>query len=78
MNFVYSTVKLFHLILKAHFVHSVGSGVFCNRQFHAGDFLLEYRGELITMEEGVEREKSNLTRKGNFLYFFDYGNTRKW
>ena len=46
-----------------------GCGVFATKAFWAGDFLLEYRGELIEGAEGEQRYKDG--QKGSFLYFFE-------
>ncbi|XP_071822611.1 uncharacterized protein [Apostichopus japonicus] len=48
----------------------IGYGVFTSRDFSQKDFLLEYRGELISSEEAVKREKTYPLSKGSFLYFF--------
>ncbi|KAJ8043799.1 N-lysine methyltransferase KMT5A-A [Holothuria leucospilota] len=56
---------------------TLGSGVFCEKTFSKGDFLLEYRGELISGEEGTERDKNYPDTKGSFLYFFQHeGNSK--
>ncbi|XP_071823328.1 uncharacterized protein [Apostichopus japonicus] len=48
----------------------IGSGVICEKRFKKGDFLLEYRGELISQEEGEHREANYPEEVGSFLYFF--------
>ena len=56
-----------------------GYGVFCLKDICAGDTLLEYAGDLITKEEGEEREELyQQDGKGNFLFFFDVGRKRYW
>lgn len=57
----------------------LGSGVFCDQSFANGDFLLEYRGELISSEEGAKREQRyERENKGNFLFFFHHEGLEKW
>ncbi|XP_067040063.1 N-lysine methyltransferase KMT5A-A-like isoform X1 [Acropora muricata] len=50
----------------------IGKGVFATREFQMGDFLLQYKGELISGEEGERREKRYSSDLGNFLYFFQW------
>lgn len=57
---------------------SQGKGVFATREFQMGDFLLQYKGELISGEEGERREKRYSTDLGNFLYFFQWNETTYW
>ena len=45
-----------------------GYGVFCTKSFKVGDFLLEYRGELLYAEEG---EKMLAKSESSFVYFFE-------
>lgn len=54
----------------------VGRGVFTTIPFRKGDFLLHYKGDLISATEGEEREEKYPEDVGNFLYFFtDNGKT---
>ena len=53
-----------------HINEAIGKGVFATRDFRAGDFLLEYHGELIAIEEARRREKSYPLALGSFLFFF--------
>lgn len=54
----------------------LGRGVFTKRKFRRGDFLLEYRGELIGEEEGQRRERTYDSSLGSFIYYFkDMGKT---
>ncbi|PIK59075.1 putative histone-lysine N-methyltransferase pr-set7-like [Apostichopus japonicus] len=55
----------------------IGSGVFCEKRFKKGDFLLEYQGELISQEEGEHREANYPEDKGSFLYFFCHNGKTK-
>ena len=52
----------------------LGWGVFAEKAFLKGSFLLEYRGELISQGNGEEREILYEKEKhGCFLYFFKSG-----
>lgn len=42
------------------------------KEFQQGDFLLEYRGELLSLQEGGKREEEYPQYKGSFLFFFQY------
>ena len=56
-----------------------GYGVFTTKEFKTGDFLLEYRGDLISHKDGLQREKTYKSSQGSFLYFFKDGqNGTKW
>lgn len=50
----------------------IGKGVFATREFKNGDFLLQYKGELISAKEGEQREKEYSSEQGSFLYFFQW------
>ena len=58
----------------------VGFGVFAEISLKCGDFLLEYKGELIDKKEALRREMLYKADKniGNFLYFFRYQNKTLW
>ena len=47
-----------------------GKGTFAKENFEKGDFLLEYRGELISKEEGEHRQEVYQDEEGSFLFFF--------
>ena len=57
-----------NLTLRKFFVS--GYGVFATKLFNATDFLLEYRGDLIS-EEVAEQRFSNISTAGSFFYFFE-------
>jgi len=51
--------------------------VFATKRFCPSDFILEYRGELISAEEGEKRYTEG--DSGSFLYFFeDVGRKKMW
>jgi len=44
--------------------------VFATKEFFKDDFLLVYKGELVTAEEGYQREDSYHPDLGSFLFYF--------
>lgn len=56
---------------------AMGRGVVTKKNIAAGDFVLEYRGELISHKEGLQREKT-YSERTSFLYFFWFHGRRKW
>ncbi|XP_013856382.1 N-lysine methyltransferase SETD8-A, partial [Austrofundulus limnaeus] len=54
-----------------------GRGIFANRSFVKGDFLLEYRGELISKDECERRQRVYHNRLKVFLFEF-YFNGKLW
>ncbi|XP_028414258.1 N-lysine methyltransferase KMT5A-like [Dendronephthya gigantea] len=56
---------------KRYINNIIGYGVFTKREFEKGEFLLEYKGELIKKEEGARREEAYKKDLGSFLFFFD-------
>ena len=55
-----------------------GKGVFATKDFRAGEFLLEYHGELISNEEACRREQCYPSRLGSFLFFFKLRKKELW
>ena len=56
----------------------LGRGVFTTKKFSKGDFLLEYKGELVSEDEGYQREDLYETELGSFLFFFKNGSKCLW
>jgi len=57
----------------------LGYGLFAREEINKGDFLLEYRGELIDIDEAEKREKEYIDRRlGSFMYFFSHGGKQLW
>eukprot|EP00057_Strongylocentrotus_purpuratus_P014052 XP_011668526.1 PREDICTED: N-lysine methyltransferase SETD8-like [Strongylocentrotus purpuratus] len=52
-----------------------GRAVFTTKNFHSGEFLLHYHGELIDKAEAEERERFEET---GFRYFFKYRGKNLW
>lgn len=50
-----------------------GSGVFATKHFAATDFLLEYRGELLSHKDAEDRDDKYGTTcsAGSFMYYFE-------
>ena len=56
-----------------------GYGVFVTASKKIGSFLLHYPGELITCEQGGQREaRYKLNNDGCYLFFFDYLGKQMW
>ena len=49
----------------------IGQGLFAKKEFHAGDFLLEYRGERLQEHEGEKR-------RSKYIYFFRHNSKICW
>jgi len=69
------SMTLSDLELLCFFIFALGSGVFADRHFGKSEFLLEYRGELISGYEGEKRYQ--IGNSGSFLYFFEVGGRKK-
>ena len=52
--------------------------MFTTKLFLKGDFLLEYKGELIAGDKGSEREDLYDSDLGSFLFFFKDGSKCLW
>lgn len=50
----------------------IGYGVFTTQDFSAGEFLLDYRGDLITPEEG------NNSADQTYIYYFEVNGGSYW
>lgn len=50
-----------------------GKGVFAERFFKKGEFLLEYDGDLISHKEGGQRLEKHSKRLGCYVFFFRSG-----
>jgi SET domain-containing protein len=54
-----------------------GYGVFAERAFKEGDFLLEYRGNLMKYSEALKLERSSQIN-GSWMYYFRYKDAKHW
>ncbi|XP_048012169.1 histone-lysine N-methyltransferase set-1-like [Megalobrama amblycephala] len=54
-----------------------GRGVFTTRAFFRGDFVLEYRGELLSSEESLDRTEHYTEAENAFLFDFQWSG-RNW
>ena len=67
--------KLIHL----HYASFQGWGVFAQKSFEKGDFLLEYRGEVLSEEMAQKREETHKREgKGSYMYYFKYNGKNIW
>lgn len=48
-----------------------GYGVFAKKKYAKGDFLMEYRGEMVSSKEGREKMESYPKHLGSYLFFYD-------
>lgn len=62
--------------LEIHNFEGKGRGIVARRQFAKGEFVVEYAGELIKMDEARDREKLYATDQntGCYMYYFKYRN----
>lgn len=60
------------------FKNTLGWGVFTKRTFTKGEFLLEYKGELVSEKEACVREATYPADVGSFLFFFQHGSRSLW
>ena len=49
--------------------------MFAGKNFHKGDFLLWYKGDLLDAAEGEKREEA---KESVFRYFFNWKGTKWW
>ena len=52
-----------------------GNAVFTTKTLDAGEFVVEYYGNLLTEEEAEKREAKYTEKDGSFLYYFG---KKKW
>jgi SET domain-containing protein len=56
-----------------------GVGVFALKCFGKGDFLMIYKGQLISCDEATQREKNYRRQKlGCFMYYFKHKGKEMW
>lgn len=56
-----------------------GYGVVAEKEFTKGDFIAEYRGELIDYDEAMTREKVyDKQNAGCFMYYFKHNERTVW
>lgn len=63
-NFVYYTEK--KVRVAASTIH--GQGLFVRESCNKSDFIIEYRGELITIDESDVRAKQNATKECTYMF----------
>eukprot|EP00105_Crassostrea_gigas_P041288 XP_019925436.1 PREDICTED: mitotic apparatus protein p62-like [Crassostrea gigas] len=52
-------------------------GLFAEKSYRRGEFIVEYAGDLISRKEGLRREKSYPARRGSYIFFFVW-NSKKY
>ena len=57
-----------------------GRGVVANRAFSKGEFVVEYVGDLINVQEARKREKlyQEDSNAGCYMYYFKYNDVHYW
>ena len=57
-----------------------GRGIVSTRPFMRGDFVVEYKGDLLSTAAAKKREKtySNDSKIGCYMYYFNYNNKSYW
>ncbi|XP_065942405.1 uncharacterized protein [Magallana gigas] len=55
----------------------IGKGLFAEKAYRRGEFIVEYAGDLISRKEGLRREKSYPARRGSCIFFFVW-NSKKY
>nr|XP_034299375.1 uncharacterized protein LOC105334630 isoform X2 [Crassostrea gigas] len=55
----------------------IGKGLFAEKSYRRGEFIVEYAGDLISRKEGLRREKSYPARRGSYIFFFVW-NSKKY
>jgi len=68
--------KLDHIVMKM--TEGKGRGIFANKDLSKGDFIVEYAGDLMSLEEGKakEDEYSEDAEIGCYIYFFSFKGKR--
>ena len=68
-----------HLNLEVRDTGIKGKGVFTKEPINKGDYVAEYSGDLVTMEEAQRREKiySSDDSKGSYMYYFKWRTENK-
>ena len=77
----FSWFIIFKQVINRSFnIFFIGSGVFTEKEFFQGDFLLEYVGKLLSIKEGLATEKKYKKDPtvGSFMYFFDCRGKKYW
>lgn len=59
-------------------VFPIGYGTFTRHIFMKNEFLLEYRGEHISMKEALKREREYPPSCGSYMYFFKFDGKAMW
>jgi len=71
--------NIFYLFLKVVciFVFLTGFGIFTDRPWHKGEFLMMYKGNLLPFNEAVKLER-NYAVGGCYMYYFPYKGKKYW
>lgn len=81
MNEEPSHINTYNLLLfQVKYIKSKGRGVFATQDFHRGEFVVEYSGDLINIQEAYLREEkyNNDNNTGCYMYYFKYREQPYW
>lgn len=67
-------------IFQVRSIKSKGRGVFATHDFHRGEFVVEYSGELIDIQEAYRREEEyeQDENTGCYMYYFKLKDQHYW
>lgn len=58
--------------------NNIGFGVFATKDFHEKEFLIEYEGELIDSDTGIERFNAYPAELGSFMFYLGQFHSKQW
>lgn len=66
--------------MQVKFFEGKGRGVVSTKPFQRGDFVVEYAGDLVEIDEAKQREAfySHFENVGCYMYYFQHKNKRYW
>ncbi|XP_061191646.1 N-lysine methyltransferase KMT5A-like [Saccostrea echinata] len=56
--------------------HLIGKGLYAEKEYREGEFIVEYSGDLLLRKDGLEREIFYPLEKGSYIYFFAWDSTK--
>lgn len=73
-------LKIYIFLIQVTLFPGKGRGIIAARDFSRGEFVVEYAGELVTIQEARNREisYSQDPNTGCYMYYFKYGSVHYW
>jgi len=70
----------YNINLKIKVSPEKGNGVFATEQIPVNSFIIEYKGELLKFNEGIEREKTytGTDDERSFMFLFTWRSKQMW